>query len=205
MVRSTLMWWTSCSLSLEAARIGGLSWAPGRTAVPPVEGPCLADEATVGDDGVGEVEEGVDDVLVAFIAALEAVEVVVPGVGALDGPALPGLDGRLLALAGHLPAKAASGQLAAGLVRVVPGVQVHPDVTGQRAELAELVQRRGQQPGVVPVRRGEHAVQREAEPVSHARALHALLAAVHRAASRALAAAGRLGDAAVDDDLFQDQ
>src|ERR1700749_4381218 len=58
-------------LRLEAARIGGLSWAPGRTAVPPVEGPCLADEATDGDDGVGEVEEGGDEVLVAFIAGLE--------------------------------------------------------------------------------------------------------------------------------------
>jgi hypothetical protein len=32
--------------------------------VPPVEGPCLADEPTDCDDRVGEVEERVDDILI---------------------------------------------------------------------------------------------------------------------------------------------
>jgi hypothetical protein len=40
----------------------------------------LADEATNGGDGVGEVEEGVDDFLAALVAALQPVEGVVPGV-----------------------------------------------------------------------------------------------------------------------------
>src|ERR1700749_3504753 len=63
---------------LVTARIGGWSWSPDRAVVPPVEGPCLADEPADGDDGVGEVEERLDDVLVAFVAALEPVEGVVP-------------------------------------------------------------------------------------------------------------------------------
>jgi hypothetical protein len=41
--------------------------------------PCPADEATDGDDGVGEVEERVDHLLPAFVAALQPVERVVPG------------------------------------------------------------------------------------------------------------------------------
>ena len=40
----------------------------------------LADEATDGAAGLGEVEEGVDDVLAALAAALQPVEGVVPGV-----------------------------------------------------------------------------------------------------------------------------
>jgi hypothetical protein len=51
----------------------------------------LADHATDGDDGVGEVEVGVDDGFAAFVAALEPVEGVVPGVGSFDLPALAGL------------------------------------------------------------------------------------------------------------------
>ena len=38
-----------------------------------VKGPCLADEAADGDDGVGEVEEGVDGVLIGLVAALQPV------------------------------------------------------------------------------------------------------------------------------------
>jgi hypothetical protein len=57
----------------------------------------LADEATDGGDGVGEVEEGVDDFLAALVAALQPVEVVVPGVSPLGMPALPGLDRGLVA------------------------------------------------------------------------------------------------------------
>ena len=79
----------------------------------------LTDEATDGDDGVGEVEEGVDDVFVALVAALQAVEGVVPGVGALDMPALPGLDRGLIALMGDLTGHVALAELVAGLLRVI--------------------------------------------------------------------------------------
>ena len=74
----------------------------GRAGVPPVEDPCLTDEPAECDDRVGEVEEGVDDVLVAFVAALQPVEGVVPGVGPLDVPPLAGLDRGLVALVGDL-------------------------------------------------------------------------------------------------------
>jgi hypothetical protein len=104
-------------------------------------------------------------------------------------------------LAGH----SADGELIAGFLRVVPGVEVDPDLVRQRAEVIEFVQRSGQERGVVPVRRGQHAVQRDAVPVGHAGALHALLAAVHGAAACAFPAAGRLGDAAVDRQFLQQQ
>src|SRR5215203_3300943 len=57
---------------------------------PAVGDPRPADEATDGDDGVGEVEERVDHLLPAFVAALQPVERVVPGIGALDVPTLAG-------------------------------------------------------------------------------------------------------------------
>jgi len=71
-------------------------------------------------------------------------------------------------------AHAASGQIVAGGLGVVPGVEVHPDVAGQRAELAGLVQG-GRQRGVMPVRPGQHPVKRDAVPVGHAGALHGLM------------------------------
>ena len=79
-----------------------MSWSAGGSVVPSVEGPGLSDEATYGDDRVGEVEEGVDHVFVAFVAALQPVERVVPGIRALDVPALGGLDGGFDAFAGDL-------------------------------------------------------------------------------------------------------
>src|SRR5690348_5465465 len=112
----------STRVALEPARIGGWSWTPGRAAGPPVEGPCLADEPADCDDCVGEVEERVDDVFVAFVAALQPVEGVVPGVCPLDGPALSGLDRGLFALMGDVPGHAAAGELVAGRLRVIAGV-----------------------------------------------------------------------------------
>jgi hypothetical protein len=77
----------------------------------------FADGPADGDDGVGEVEERVDDGFAALVAVLEAVEAVVPGVGALDVPALPGLDRGLAALVRDFAFHAAGRELAAGLVR----------------------------------------------------------------------------------------
>src|SRR5438105_9926705 len=173
--------------------------------VPSVRGPCLADQATDGDDGIGEVAEGVDDFLAPLVAALQPGEGVVPGVGPLDGPAPAGLNGCFLALMGDLPGHAAGGKLVAGGPGVVPGVEVDGDVAGQRAELVQFVQRGGQQPGVVPVRPGQDAVQGDAVPVSHAGAFHSLFSPVYRAAACAFASSGRLAGAAVDDDVLQDQ
>jgi hypothetical protein len=54
-------------------------------------------EATHGDDGIREAEEGVDDVDPAFVAACESMDGVLPGMGGLSVPAPDGLDGSLLA------------------------------------------------------------------------------------------------------------
>jgi hypothetical protein len=54
---------------------------------PPVCYPCLADQATDCDDGIGEVEERVDHLFPPSVAALQPVEGIVPGVAPLDGPA----------------------------------------------------------------------------------------------------------------------
>jgi hypothetical protein len=62
-----------------------------------------------------------------------------------------GLDRCLLPLARDLCVQPPRGQRVAGLARVVSGVEVHGDFLGQRAELAELVQGRGEQRRVVPV------------------------------------------------------
>ncbi len=69
----------------------------------------MADQATDGDDRVGEVEERIDHDLASLVAALEPVEAVVPGVRPLDVPALSGLNRRLLALARDLAVQAALG------------------------------------------------------------------------------------------------
>ena len=73
------------------------------------------DEATDGDDRVCEVEERADHLLVAFVAALEPVERVVPGVRALEMPGSAGPDRRLLALVRDLPAQSEVGEGLAGL------------------------------------------------------------------------------------------
>jgi hypothetical protein len=99
---------------------------------------------------------------------VQLVEGIAPGGGPLDMPPLPGLDRGLVAFMRDLPGHPAGGELIAGFLRVVPGVEVDPDVIGQRAQVIEFVQRRGQQRGVVPTRRGQHAVQQDAVAVHHA-------------------------------------
>ena len=55
---------------LEVAQIDVCSWTAVRAFVPVVGRPCLADQAAYGDDGVGEVKEGVDDGGPALVAAV---------------------------------------------------------------------------------------------------------------------------------------
>ena len=120
-------------------------------------------------------------------------------------PALPGLDRGFVALMGDFPRHAASGELVAGLLRVVARVEMDGDVAGQRPDAAEFVQRGGQERGVVPVRGGQHPAERDALSLNHERPFHAQLAAVDRAPARAFPAAGGLGDAPVDGQVLQDQ
>ena len=117
----------------------------------------------------------------------------------------PAWIGALSPFMGDFAGHAASGELVAGLLRVVAGVEVDRDVIRERAEVVEFVQRGGQQRGVVPVRGGEHPAERDAVPLDQERPFHALFPAVDRAGARAFPAAGRLGDAPVDGDVRQDQ
>ena len=103
------------------------------------------------------------------------------------------------------PGHAVAGELVAGLLRVVPGVEMDGDGAGQRPDVFELVQGGGQERGVVPVRGGGHAAERDALPLDYERPLHAELAAIDGAAAGALPAAGGLGDAPVDGQVLRDQ
>ncbi len=108
------------------------SWSAG---VPSVEGPGLPDEATYGDDRVGEVEEGVDHVFFAFVAALQPVEGVVPGIRAFDVPPVGGLDGALTTLRAISPVRSGRGWPAGcGWGRVVAGVQVQPGAVQSKGD-----------------------------------------------------------------------
>jgi hypothetical protein len=91
-----------------------------------------------------------------------------------------GLDGRLLALVRDASVQAALVAQSAGLVRVVAGVQVHGDVVGQRPQVVQTVQGRGEQRGVVAVGTCQDTPQWNPVPVRPARALETLFAAVDR-------------------------
>ncbi|KUN73385.1 hypothetical protein AQJ46_09285 [Streptomyces canus] len=71
-------------------------------------------------------------------------------------PPLTCLDRCLLALVRDAALQSAFVETGAGLVRVVAGVQVHGDVVGQRSQVDQAVQGRGEQRGVVTVRTRHH-------------------------------------------------
>ena len=102
--------------------------------------------------------------------------------------------GRPCPIGQHLPA---------GRV-VVAGVKAHGRrLVGQRPEPVQGVQRGGQQPVVASVGAGGDRAQRDAAGLHAHRALGGLLAAVDRAGAGNLATAGRLGGAAVHDQVLQ--
>lgn len=103
-------------------------------------GPGAANEATDGDDRVGQVEERLDDACTPFVAARQPGEGVVPGVGPLDVSALRRLHGGFDALASDLAGQVTAFQQVAGLVGVIARVQVNSDVVGQRSEVVQQVQ-----------------------------------------------------------------
>ena len=86
---------------------------------------------------------------------------------------------------------------------VVAGVQVHHGPGRQRTDRTDGVQSGRQQPIVTVVGRGRHRRQREATGLHGHRALQPLLAPVCRTGPGDLAAAGRLGGAAVHRQLRQ--
>jgi hypothetical protein len=184
--------------------VGVLGRRAGRL-VPPVGGPCLADQATDRNDRVGEVEEGVNDFLAPFVAALQAVEGVMPGIGAFDGQrwlARIGAFSPLCAIWPVILRAAVSSRVtwesypASRWTRMSSGsgprsasLSSTPASSGESWRLAGASTRSSGMP----------------YPSVMSDLFIPLLAAVHRAAASALAATGCLGDAAVDEDLLQDQ
>jgi hypothetical protein len=116
---------------------------------------CPSDQTADGDDGIGEVEEGVDDVGATLAAPGESVEGVLPGVGPFHMPPSARLDGCLLTLARDAAVQVPGCEFGAGSVGVVAGIQVHGDVVGQWPEIVQQVQGRGEQREVVAVGSGQ--------------------------------------------------
>jgi hypothetical protein len=104
-------------------------------------------------------------------------------------------------LAGHAPL---AQDLPTRLV-VIAGVQMRGGPLGQRAQQPDGVQGGGQQPVVAVVGQGRHRDQRDPARLGGDRAFQPLLAAVHRTGPGSLAAAGRLGDAAIHGQVLQFQ
>jgi hypothetical protein len=124
-------------------------------------------------------------------------------VGPLDHPPATSLNRGWHATSSDLAHHAPNGQHLPTRLVVVAGIKVHHRLGGQRPDRGEGVQRHRQQPVVAVVGRGRHRPQREATRLGDHRALEALLAAVYRAWAGGLAAAGRLGGAAVHGQLLQ--
>ena len=137
-------------LAPQVPRTEGWSWAAVRAFIPAVGRPHLTDQATYGDDGVGEVEEGVDGGGPALVALGEAVEDVLPGVGALHVPPLAGLDRRLLAFVRDPAVQASFVEQGAGLVGVVVGVQV--DGGPRSSRRSRVGESSGESWGLAPAR-----------------------------------------------------
>lgn len=123
------------------------SWSAVRAFVPAASCPGSPDLAAHGADGVGEIEEGVDDGDVTLVTAGETVKGVLPGVGAFDVPTPTSPKGRLRPLVRNVSTQAAFAEQNGGLVQVVAGVQVHGDAVAQRAEVVQSVQGRGRAGG----------------------------------------------------------
>lgn len=118
----------SATRGLSPERAGvSRSRAVAGSVVPAVGRACPADEAA---DGVGEVEERVDDGGSTLVAG-KALEGVLPGVGALHMPPVACLDRCLLALVRDPAVQAALGKQGTGVGTVVAGIEVHGDVVGQ--------------------------------------------------------------------------
>jgi hypothetical protein len=169
----------------------------------------LAEQPTQHDDRVGQTGPKLHDPPGAFGAPAQLAELVAPGEGALHRPPVGGLDRGRGALVGELALEVALGQGGAGGVAVVGGVQGHRDVGGQRSQRGQggqgCIQGRSQQRGVMAVGGRWHRGQRDAPGLGGQRALQALCAAVDRAATSELAAAGRLGATPIDGHVVQRQ
>ena len=125
------------------------------------------------DQDTPEREEGLVDVGAAFVADAEASELVQPGDGALDDPALPAEAGAVLGLAlGQLGLNVAASQFSAmpagvigpiaeELLRSAPWSPASP---ADRWDRVEQGQRLGD---VVDVGSGERERQRRAAPADH--------------------------------------
>src|SRR5512132_1851466 len=111
------------------------SWAAAaRAAVPAVVGPGAADQSATDDGGIGQRQPELDNGSTPLGAPAQLAVLVAPGVGALDDPAVAGLDRGWQPAGGDLADHAPLGQNLATRLVVVAGVQVHHGLGGQRPD-----------------------------------------------------------------------
>src|SRR4029450_9220158 len=120
------------------------------------------------------------DPIVAFGVPDQLLELVAPGVGALDRPPAAGLDWGGFALGGDLAGHATSSEFGPGLGAVIASVQVDRGRLWQRPEPGQGVQGRAEHRRVVAIGAGGHGAQRDAAGLGYRGALAALLAPVDR-------------------------
>ena len=158
-------------IRLRARADRRVSWASLRSRVPAVEGPGLADEPTERDDCVGERDVGVDHFLAPLGAPGDLVELVAPGVRALNRPPLGVLDRRSDAFDRYFGTQPVLGRCLSSLVGPVGGIEVHGGLLGKRSEPVEFGQGGAEQRGVVAVTGRGHRSKRDAVAVGGGRAL----------------------------------
>jgi len=136
-------------------------------------------------------------------APAQLAERIQPGMRAFHHPPAAHLDRRRHPTRGDLAGQTTASKLLVARLVVVAGVQVHGRPLGQRTNRVQGIERDGQQAVVAAVgRRGDDA-KRDAVALHHQGSLATALAAVDRAWAGNLAAARRLGDAAVHDQVVK--
>ncbi len=142
------------------------------------------------DEAAAECEEGLVDVVATFVADEQSFEVVQPGEGALDDPAVAAEAGAVFAFAaGDLRRDAAASELAAVAVGVVAAVGGQP--LGPSARPADLaahgrhrVEQRDQLGDVVAVAARERPGERDPSRVDQEVLLRPVSGSINRARAR---------------------
>jgi len=147
-------------------------------------------ESAVADDAAAEGEEGFVDVAAAVVADEQSFELVQPGEGAFDDPAVAAKTGAVFGLAAcDLGCDAALAKLAAAAVVVVAAVGA--DAIGSATRPADLaayrrypVNQRDQLGAVMAVAAGERPGERDPARVDEEMVLGAQSGSINRARAR---------------------
>src|SRR5215208_2939592 len=179
------------------------SWFAARSALPAGASPGFSYEPPHDDDHIGKRDPEIDDPPLSLGAPHQLLVGVMPRAGAFYHPPFGGCHGSWLALLGNLGSQPASSQLLAGGVTVIGAVEMYARPIGQLSQSLYGVESVGQERRVMAIGRGDDDREGDAASVHGHRALDASFSSVHRTPTRFLAAARRLGDAAVDGQVSQ--